>query len=163
VSGYVYAIECAGRIKIGYSEHPEKRFSKVASDAPFPCELLGSWPGTVADELAIQTLFQSTRVHGEWFASTEGLLDFIKDNVVARQALKARFTIRDGDNALAVWRKSSRKTMVECAHALGVTQGTWHRWEVSKILIPAERVREVSGLTGIARHELRPDLFDEVV
>jgi len=160
MSGFVYAIECAGRIKLGYSENPVKRLSKVASDAPFPCDLMGSWPGTVADELAIQSKFQSTRVHGEWFASTEALLAFIKDNVIARTAPLARFQIREGDNALAIWRKSGRKTMVECAKALGVTQGTWHRWEVSKILIPAERVRSVSSLTGISKEQLRPDLFE---
>lgn len=163
MSGYVYAIECGGRIKLGYSENPERRFSKIASDAPFPCEMLGSWPGTTADELAVQNKFQSTRVHGEWFASTVELLSFITDNMVARTAPLARFKVREGDNALAIWRKTARKTMQECAAPLGVTQGTWHRWEVQKIVIPAERVRHVSSLTGISKEELRPDLFAEEV
>lgn len=82
MSGYVYAIESGGRIKIGYSEKPEHRFSKVASDAPFPCVLLGYWPGTVADELAIHQLFNSVRLHGEWFAATENLLAFIAARVI---------------------------------------------------------------------------------
>lgn len=34
MSGFVYAVECAGRIKIGFSEDPGKRFNKIASDAP---------------------------------------------------------------------------------------------------------------------------------
>lgn len=31
--------------------------------------------------------------------------------------------------------------------------GDWHS-------VPAERVRDVESITGVPRHELRPDLFD---
>ena len=77
MTGYIYAIECNARIKIGFSEDPARRLNKIASDAPFPCELLGYWPGTVADELSVHDKFKSVRLHGEWFAATVDLMEFI--------------------------------------------------------------------------------------
>lgn len=77
MSGFIYAIACGERIKIGYSTQPDARFSKIASDAPFPCELLGFWPGTTDDEAVIHREFSDVRVHGEWFASTRKLRLFI--------------------------------------------------------------------------------------
>lgn len=64
MTGYVYAIECAGRIKLGFSEDPERRFNKVASDAPFPCELLAYWPGSKADEMDVQDKFRLSLFRG---------------------------------------------------------------------------------------------------
>lgn len=120
MTGYVYAIECNGRVKIGYSENPERRFSKVASDAPFPCALLGSWPGDKSDELAVQDRFNAIRVHGEWFAATQDLLAFISDNVVARDARKSRFVVRKDDCPLAAWRKRRKMTQTQVAEMVGV-------------------------------------------
>lgn len=77
MTGFVYAIECSMRVKIGFSEDPIRRLNKVASDAPFPCALLGYWPGTRADELDVQTKFNAIRLHGEWFAATVELMGFV--------------------------------------------------------------------------------------
>jgi len=78
VSGYIYAIECGERIKIGHSMKPELRFVKIASDAPYPCTLIGYWPGSRVDEKDIHDLFSSIRVHREWFAITIELRLFIE-------------------------------------------------------------------------------------
>lgn len=121
MTGFVYAIECNGRIKLGYSESPEKRVNKVASDAPFPCVLLGYWHGSVADELDVQTKFQSIRVHGEWFAATEDLLAFIQQNVIPIEpAPKKHKTILDTDSPLTAWRKRAGLRQHELASMLGV-------------------------------------------
>lgn len=45
----------------------------------------------------------------------------------------------------------------ELARLLGVTKQAISQWGLRKI--PAERVVEVEKLTGIPRHELRPDIF----
>ena len=42
------------------------------------------------------------------------------------------------------------------AQELGVSRQTIHNWQRKKI--PAERVVELSQVTGIARERLRPDL-----
>lgn len=46
-------------------------------------------------------------------------------------------------------------TNAELASKLGITPqaiGQWHR-------VPVERVLEVERLTGVPRHELRPDIY----
>ena len=58
---------------------------------------------------------------------------------------------------LQIWR-SDRKA-AEVAQKLGVTLAMWSRWENGKRSIPANRVNDISELTGIPPHELRPDVF----
>ena len=154
MTGYVYAVECGGRIKLGYSKYPDKRFSKIASDAPFPCTLLGYWPGTIADELDIQTKFHALRVHGEWFASTEHLLGFIADNVRAPLPKPGRFDFRDDDSPLARWRKSQGKTMEPFAEAMSVTRATWSRWELGRVSVPTQKISKLMALTGLSFDDL---------
>lgn len=150
MSGYIYAIESGGRIKIGFSEKPERRFSKVASDAPFPCVLLGYWPGTVADELDIQAIFNATRVHGEWFAATERLLNFISERVVPIMPKKVEPKGCEPAASL-ILKFGSVKALAEAAgtnvHAVGRwrrtksrggTGGTIPHWHIAPILAAAK-------------------------
>jgi DNA-binding transcriptional regulator YdaS (Cro superfamily) len=44
------------------------------------------------------------------------------------------------------------------AEALGIHQGAVGNW-VARKRIPAERVLAVEKLTGVSRHELRPDIY----
>jgi DNA-binding transcriptional regulator YdaS (Cro superfamily) len=45
--------------------------------------------------------------------------------------------------------------MAQLAKELGMTRSAVHQWE----RVPAERVVEVSRITGIPREALRPDLY----
>lgn len=46
--------------------------------------------------------------------------------------------------------------------ALGVRQSlVWYWIERSKRGVPGERVLDVERLTGVSRHELRPDLYPQ--
>lgn len=47
----------------------------------------------------------------------------------------------------------------ELAEGIGVDRSTLTRYETDKIAIPAERVLRIEALTGISRHELRPDIY----
>jgi DNA-binding transcriptional regulator YdaS (Cro superfamily) len=58
---------------------------------------------------------------------------------------------------LKQWR-GVRKTE-EVAALLCVTPAMWSRWETGARLVPANRVLEIERLTGVSRHELRPDVF----
>lgn len=46
----------------------------------------------------------------------------------------------------------------ELARRLGVRQSVVSNWK-SRGQIPAERVLEVERVTGVSRHDLRPDLY----
>lgn len=46
-------------------------------------------------------------------------------------------------------------SLTHLANELGITRGAVAKWD----RIPAERVLEVERVTGISRHQLRPDLY----
>lgn len=48
-------------------------------------------------------------------------------------------------------------TKREFAQKIGVSEQLLQKWRASKI--PAERVLGIEAMTGISRHELRPDLY----
>lgn len=119
MTGFIYAIECGSRIKIGFSKKPDARFNKIASDAPFPCVMLGYWPGTIADELEVHAKFRAIRSHGEWFASTTEILAFIADMVVTPEVRTKRFVVKDTDSPLTVWRKTNGLRQQDVAAMIG--------------------------------------------
>lgn len=60
---------------------------------------------------------------------------------------------------LRTWR-SRQGLSVEAAGALiGISGPSWHRYETGRRRLPAERVLDIERITGISRHELRPDIF----
>lgn len=169
MSGFIYAIESGGRIKIGFSEKPERRFTKVASDAPFPCVLLGFWPGSASDELAIHAAFNAIRVHGEWFVATEALLDFIADHVVPVEKKGAVAKGCEPAASLVVKFGSVKELATACGatiHAVGRwrrprnqggTGGTIPHWHVQKIMAAAKE----RGITLVAADFFSPELVSQ--
>jgi DNA-binding transcriptional regulator YdaS (Cro superfamily) len=61
------------------------------------------------------------------------------------------------DNPLRRYRRKAELTLDRLAVAFGVNKTTVMRWEEGRI--PAERVLEIERITGVSRHELRPDLY----
>jgi len=61
---------------------------------------------------------------------------------------------------LTTWRKTlEAPTLENAARLLGVSAVQVHRYEKGDRRIPAERAAQVEAITGIPRHELRPDIF----
>jgi DNA-binding transcriptional regulator YdaS (Cro superfamily) len=60
---------------------------------------------------------------------------------------------------LQQFQSSKRGNLAELARELGVDKSTVTRWAAGQV--PVERVNDVSRITGIPRHELRPDIFGE--
>jgi len=52
--------------------------------------------------------------------------------------------------------RSQRGLMTRLAAQLGIARGAVAMWRQ----VPAERVPDVSRITGIPRHQLRPDLWE---
>ena len=61
--------------------------------------------------------------------------------------------------ALKTWRIQTEMAPKMAARTIGVSLPTWSRWENGRRPIPPMRVLDIERLTGISRHELRPDLF----
>lgn len=56
---------------------------------------------------------------------------------------------------LIAWLDEQRGRRGELATSLGITSGALSQWGQ----VPADRVISVERLTGISRHDLRPDVF----
>jgi len=63
-------------------------------------------------------------------------------------------------SAFATYRQTAGLTLDATADLFGVDRTTILRWERGKPPIPERRLSEVSRITGIPPHELRPDLAD---
>lgn len=148
----IYFIECAGRIKIGFSVDPKIRLNKIAADAPYPCKMLGIIIGDREIEKEIHARWNHLHCHREWFAASKELLTWISENCSSPDAVIygkshraiSQFEIRHG---------LKRIIAKEC----GVTCGAVSQWHK----IPAEYCATISRVTGIAVSDLRPDLFEE--
>lgn len=60
---------------------------------------------------------------------------------------------------LRQWRIDCAKSLDDAGKLIGVSGVQWHRYETGKRRIAANRVIDVEAVTGIPRHELRPDIF----
>jgi DNA-binding transcriptional regulator YdaS (Cro superfamily) len=50
--------------------------------------------------------------------------------------------------------RAKRGMLAKVAHDLGITRAAVVKWDK----VPAERLPEIEEITGIPRHELRPDI-----
>lgn len=63
----VYFVECAGRIKIGFSNNVKARLQQLSTGAPGKLNLVATIPGPHRLERAIHRHLKAHRVKGEWF------------------------------------------------------------------------------------------------
>lgn len=62
-------------------------------------------------------------------------------------------------SAFADFRKNKKITLDAAAELFGVDRTTIIRWEKGEPPVPVRRLEEIEKVTGIKRHELRPDIF----
>lgn len=163
MSGYVYFIRCQDRVKIGFSKDPHRRLTKINADAPYPCDLIGAADASVYAEKGIHEQFAAARIHGEWFSLTPEILQFAKSaNALDPASFGNKFERANIAEfpPLKAWRYRNRMTQQDAAAALEVTAGFLSRVESGDYRFSADRVAEVSRVTGIPPQELRPDLAD---
>lgn len=72
--GIVYFVRFQERVKIGFTTNMRSRMSAIPHE-----EVLGTQPGTLADEKRYHRMFAHLRVTGEWFRAEPDLLAFIAD------------------------------------------------------------------------------------
>lgn len=152
MSGFIYAIECAGRIKVGFSTDPSKRLLQIATDSPFPPTLLGFWDGTMEEERLAHLQLQAHRVHGEWFVASDEVKAFVDEHVKYQAEIVSPDVMID-----MCGHRVPRRAKTLIASKAGITSQAVCLWRK----VPARHVRLVEAITGISRHRLRPDIFGE--
>ncbi|WP_394230570.1 helix-turn-helix domain-containing protein [Shewanella colwelliana] len=63
-------------------------------------------------------------------------------------------------NCLKRYREKFSLTQVDLGELLGFKQGTIANLENGRRKLDATKVKHVSDITGIPKHQLRPDLFE---
>lgn len=94
--GRVYFIRPVGMngpVKIGHSVVPESRLDVLSVWSPLPLHLIGSVPGTYADEQFLHRAFVATHSHREWFFYSAELGETISLILEAGSVDAARHTL----------------------------------------------------------------------
>jgi hypothetical protein len=83
-AGYVYFIEAIGlsRLKIGYSDDPEKRLRQLTTGSPVSLRIYARMPGNQAMEREIHARFSHLKVDNEWFHFTDDIRTYIEKNCI---------------------------------------------------------------------------------
>ncbi len=131
-TGYVYFIECRDRdkkpvaIKIGYSENPARRLTKISSDSLYDCELLGVIAGSRKEEKQIQSIFQNDVIRREWFQVSDRLHQYISDKTFLPEPVKRRIARMNPENPTEDFRSLiwSWPTLADFADCIGVSVAT---------------------------------------
>lgn len=77
-TGFIYAIGASnGLVKIGWSEKPDRRLAKIASDCACECTLLGFAPGDKEREQELHSRFSAFHSHREWFRNDGIVAEFV--------------------------------------------------------------------------------------
>ena len=114
----IYFIQCADRIKVGYSGKPKVRFSKIQADAPFECKLLGIMEGDIQKERELHALFSEYHCRGEWFEAHGAITSFVSEFAEKPPARDlGRFGIADVDLSKLVGASRSMITKVRLGQA----------------------------------------------
>ncbi|WP_375272074.1 GIY-YIG nuclease family protein [Sphingomonas sp.] len=74
---YCITAPSLGLVKIGFSDNPRGRFSKLQSDSPVALTLERVTEGDVASEKALHRRFAAFAVRGEWFMQTAEIVTWM--------------------------------------------------------------------------------------
>lgn len=77
MTGFIYAIRCMDRVKIGFSTDPASRLVKIRADNAYECRLLGVVPGDTDYEAELHKRFSEYHVRGEWFTLKGEVAEFV--------------------------------------------------------------------------------------
>lgn len=74
---YFVAAPEASRIKIGFSNNPDKRIASLMTSSAYKLETIAVIEGSREQEQALHQRFAHLRVHREWFADCSEIRDFV--------------------------------------------------------------------------------------
>jgi hypothetical protein len=101
---FIKPVGLNGPVKIGLSSNPTRRLAEFGAWSPIPLEIIGTIPGTWADEQYLHECFADDHLHGEWFCYSDALAVAIKKILAdgnlrhARENLKPLLNLRSKKN-----------------------------------------------------------------
>lgn len=127
------------RVKIGFAENVRSRVRMLQAGHWDRLHIVRTWPdGTVKTEAWLHQQFPKLRIARDWFWFDALMLTINTPE------------FRDDMTLI----RSKPGMMSKVAKALGISRQAVSLWDK----VPAERLPEVERVTGIARHDLRPDI-----
>jgi hypothetical protein len=142
-----------GPVKIGYGD-AQGRLTDCQVGNHLELKLIRQFEGGWPEERALHDRFSDLWIRGEWhnFSRTMlgdiGLVEIVAPSVdmpaVPSKGLPIAFVVRAAGGSSAL------------ARHLGIAQQGISQWK----RVPAGHVRAIEALTGLQRHEIRPDLYD---
>lgn len=159
-----------GPIKIGFTtdDDPISRILSLQTGCPWPITLIGARDGDQLHERWLHRRFSAARMQGEWFAYSTDLSEFIAEVLspsfawpdLIRRPCRANRTAQPSTTGALQRACDLAGGQEHLATLVGTTQSQiWYWLERSKKGVPAEFVIPIESATGVARHELRPDLY----
>jgi hypothetical protein len=85
---FIYFIQAGGSIKIGFAKDPEDRRLTLQTANASRLELVWIMIGDRRDEAEMHARFSADRQHGEWFAFSAEIKDFLRDQGCDHDALE---------------------------------------------------------------------------
>ena len=156
---YFLGIVPRGPIKIGLSQNPARRSAELL--LPFESKILVTKAGDFAIEQALHAKFLAHHIRGEWFQRERVIMALIArirageswpaDIEAAATASRLR-RVPQGALQSAIVAAGGGATL---ARKLGVKRSAVYQWPKC----PVQRVLDVERLSGVPRHELRPDIY----
>lgn len=153
---YFIRAETTGRVKIGWSNNPEKRLRGLQTGSAERLSLLRLTPGGVAEEAAFHKLFDHLWVDGEWFNYCDEMLtaqvEVTTENVIpiSRKDDAARDEFNERARRCVVRRMfpNSDVRVKQLAHALGKSEDTAERLVRGEAQLSAVDVYSLMRLFG---------------
>jgi len=96
MTSFVYFIQAneSGRIKIGYSNKPQRRLKRLQTGCPEKLDLILCVEGIRQDESNLHLLFTNDKIQGEWFAP-QNILEWLADD--KHEIRKKIYELRQND------------------------------------------------------------------
>lgn len=147
MTGYVYAIRCGSRVKLGWSVYPWQRLADLRIGNPEPCELVGTVEATRKQEAELQQILRPWRVQGEWFQEVGPVAAFVGMVRPHPEPLRVA-TYEHGGARLRQWRTGNRVTLEDLGQTIGATKSFLSKIERGVALPSASTMSRLVAATN---------------
>jgi len=119
----IYFLKAESKIKIGYTDDPNKRISSIQVSSPFPFEVLLIIDGNYEKEKELHFAFKEFRTSGEWFELSESIKFFINENLPSDRRYEFGFIKDDfaGNEQILRLRLKHNLTLRELGEKLNIS------------------------------------------